>query len=526
MKPTRWLPYLLLIIFWAVSLHNLDRFPVVSQDEPWILSPGYKLFWHGVYGSDLFAGLYGMETHYMEFMPLMSIMLGGVARLIGVGVWPLRYAPVVLGMLTLALTFALGRRLVGSTVGLLAMTLMVFWQWRPTGGPVLGSGLPLLDVARIARYDILVPPLVLSGLWAYLHARHTGQARYACLSGLLAGLAGATHVYGLLWGGILLTIYGYDALIPSPSPTRGAARRFIGFSLSLAVIWLGLAVWPLLYWDDFLHQQNLNGQYFDLFNLAFYRDNFLREPQRYGLGWSEPGLWNRLGVWLLVIGIPLTLIWLGWQAMRQRDWRARLLLVPAVCIPVVSALLIQHKLFNYLISVVPMFALIVSWSGVRWFRTAQRPGRVVCLAALTLMVGQGTWAMIQMQQHAGQFRSPQKFLAELRQAVPPGQRILGTHDYWLALPDRDYRSYAVPIYLSDANHNPVPLTFGKALAQIAPEIVLLDSRMLTVLNTDGSPEKRARSEQFWAYMRQHRAHLIAEVFNHLGDKVQVYQLDE
>ena len=42
----------LLLAFWGYSLWRLDRSPTVSEDEPWILSPGYQLFTRGVYGSD------------------------------------------------------------------------------------------------------------------------------------------------------------------------------------------------------------------------------------------------------------------------------------------------------------------------------------------------------------------------------------------------------------------------------------------------------------------------------------------
>jgi|GEM_PF-3042927 len=53
-------PLIFLLFFWAISIWNLDRPPIVHPDEPWILSPGYKLFTQGVYGSDLFAGFNGV----------------------------------------------------------------------------------------------------------------------------------------------------------------------------------------------------------------------------------------------------------------------------------------------------------------------------------------------------------------------------------------------------------------------------------------------------------------------------------
>jgi len=69
---TRAAPIACLLLFWGISVFNLNRFPMIHEDEPWILSPGYKLFNQGVYGSDLFTGFYHIERIYLEFMPLMS----------------------------------------------------------------------------------------------------------------------------------------------------------------------------------------------------------------------------------------------------------------------------------------------------------------------------------------------------------------------------------------------------------------------------------------------------------------------
>jgi hypothetical protein len=86
----RWASLALLLVFWWVSIWNLSRYPLIEEDEPWILSPGFKLFAQGVYGSDLFRGFHGMEQHYFEFMPLMSWLEGAMSRLLGVGVLQMR----------------------------------------------------------------------------------------------------------------------------------------------------------------------------------------------------------------------------------------------------------------------------------------------------------------------------------------------------------------------------------------------------------------------------------------------------
>ena len=54
----------LLLAFWLISLRHLTVAPPVYEDEPWQASTGWKLATAGVFGSDLFAGLYDMDRHY------------------------------------------------------------------------------------------------------------------------------------------------------------------------------------------------------------------------------------------------------------------------------------------------------------------------------------------------------------------------------------------------------------------------------------------------------------------------------
>src|SRR6476620_3699366 len=101
----------LLLIYLAISLHHLDVVPQVDEDEPWQASTGWKLATEGVFGSDMFAGFYGMERRYYGFMPLHQLLLAGIFRIAVVGVFQARFETVILGLLTLALTYTLAQRL-------------------------------------------------------------------------------------------------------------------------------------------------------------------------------------------------------------------------------------------------------------------------------------------------------------------------------------------------------------------------------------------------------------------------------
>ncbi|MGH2520938.1 MAG: ArnT family glycosyltransferase [Anaerolineales bacterium] len=512
----------MLLIFWGLALWRLDRFPSVHYDEPTILAPGYQLFARGVYGSIMFTGFYGQEKLFLEVPPLMSLLQGLSARFLGVGVWQMRFAPVALGVLTLALTFAVGRAWINVRVGALAALLLLLWQWTPGGQPFLGSGLPLLDVARIARYDILVPPLGLGAFWAWLRARRTDHTRAYALSGLLAGLAGLANVYGLFWVVALMGMMLIDNWLLQPS-CRGVLRRAGWVGFGAAVPWLGWGAIILAHWPEARGQFSKHVGRFDLLNPAFYLDSLMNEIHRYALGVREPGTLFRVGFWLVVVGVPLVLAWLGWRATRYRDRRAMWLLVPCLLFPALFALFVNTKRFYYLMMLVPLLALALAWGLAR---VAGRRRWMVALL-LGVMIIQAALGITRMQSLAREVDSPAAFFAKLRQAVPlEAGVILGPPQYWFALPQRDYRSTALPFLLSGPR-GLAPIPFDAALNRVAPEVVLVERSLLDSLTNADQLEPLAtpRTEQFWDFMRQHQARLVGELYDYEGALVQVYGLE-
>jgi len=125
---SRLLACAILLVFWANGLAYLASWPPVHEDEPWILSPGYTFWGEGRFGSDLFSGFYGMEDHFFGFLPLFSLLNGGLARLIGLGLFQLRYGTLALMLLALAATYKAGQRLFSARVGLLALLILTFFR--------------------------------------------------------------------------------------------------------------------------------------------------------------------------------------------------------------------------------------------------------------------------------------------------------------------------------------------------------------------------------------------------------------
>ncbi|MCB0154274.1 MAG: hypothetical protein KDF65_05710, partial [Anaerolineae bacterium] len=157
------LSLILILLFWAAGLTHLDRFPKIHEDEAWQAAPGYTFWAEGHFGTELFAGFYGMEEHYYGFMPLFPILVGGALHLFGLGLFQARLVPLILITLSLALTHRLGSKLFSPWHGTLAVAILVGWR---VAGPFahLPSGIPLADVARIVRYDSAVPLFGLAAL--------------------------------------------------------------------------------------------------------------------------------------------------------------------------------------------------------------------------------------------------------------------------------------------------------------------------------------------------------------------------
>ncbi len=519
---TRHAPLIFLLFFWMISIWNLDRLPIVHPDEPWILSPGYKLFTRGIYGSDLFAGFNGMEFIYFEFMPLMSVLQGVSAVLFGVGVMQMRIIPVMLGAITLVLSFALARRIANTTTAVMTMFLLLFWQWAVSGTRLFGSGIPLIDLARIARYDILVAPLGLSALLMWMHARRTHAWRDYFLSGLLAGFAGMAHLYGAFWIAALVIVHLLDHGWFERRTLFRATGLIVGGAGVVWLIWIAVA---LLNWNYFVGQTTQYGDRFNVFNAAFYLQNLALEGQRYNLGVRNLQSLMRIGLWMLVGGVPLATVWVIVKAARDQYRKALWLLVPSVLFPILFALLIRVKTFNYLVSIAPFYALMVAWCIVTLFNTG-RGARLTVILILTISTLQSAWSIGTMQYFANRHgRDTKVFYQQLRQATPPQGRILGAPQYWLAMPQRDYRATILPFFLSNPRLNQHPLEFEAAMTQIKPDIIFIDAHIADISDNYGDHLRDTRRTPLRNFLLKHNARLIAKIADNYGEPFFIYQLD-
>ena len=522
----------LLLLYLAVSLRHLTTVPRVYEDEPWQASTGWKLATAGVFGSDVFAGFSGMERRYYGFMPLHPLFLAAIFRVAGVGLLQARIETVLLGLLTLVLTFSLARRLFADArIALLAVVLLI--AVRLTGlTPSQVSGILLLDMARIARYDMVVPVFGLATLHAYLAARDQGRQCWYVGAGVLAGLAGLGHLYGCFWLPVLVLLAlwdGRDRCAGWAAPLRPATA--IGaLGLGFALAWLPYLLYVLGDLPDWRGQTRGYADRFDLLNLRWYLDNLRNEYHRYGpgLGPPRPTILLRVGFWSALVALPASLGALLWRGLRHSDRAARVVVVPAIVFPLLFAALIRLKLVNYTVAFVPIGAIAAAWGSVTlwtwlgrtpWSRWAHRALALLLAAVLA----EGATRIVALEAAASTTTPYYAYIGQVRRFIPPGARVLGLHTYWFGLEDFDYRSWVVPLAWTDPANEPAPLPFDAALERVAPDIVLLDQRMRAYF---AKPAYRGQENaaRFSQWLLRHDGRLIGRVDDATYGLMEIYQV--
>lgn len=507
---------LVLAAYAAVSLDGLRLVPPVSDDEVWIASSAHKLAREGVLGSDLMRGFFGGERHTYHHMPLYPVILAAVFRCAGTSVVTMRVLPAFCGLLVLLMVLALGRRLRGPTLGCLAMTLLLLLRVSAGGGR---AGIPLLDVARIGRYDIMVPVFGLAALLAFPSSENARPARWLGVGGLVA-LSALTHVYGafLLVGLVLLMIWG-----------RAGALR--------PKVWLVLAGFlaPVLPWLWFVGNDlaGFRGQLavpvgrFEMLEPSFYLANVGHEAERYGAMTASLGVaLRRPGVLIVAALVPAALLLLLRRRLRgERDaaWEiAALFVVQAL----LFATLLQTKRPSYAIALWPFVVLLVAWLAIRLWNTRPQTLPRLAVAAVGLWaIGDGVVGLWQRHEAAAGVTSYDSFEARLREVVPRGARVLGLPRFWLGLQETDYRTWAVPFSVVRSPGSRV--TLRQALEAVDPQIVLVDPDMADALQQRAGVGQPYHSEfvDVEAFFGARRAKLLTILRDPTYGPLKVYRLE-
>lgn len=499
----------------GVTLPWLDRFPLLEAAQCGIAAPAWKLATTGVYGNDLYAGFHRTEELNYEYLPLFPLAVAGSFRLFGLGVLPARAVPVAAGIAVLVLTARLGRRIAGEGAGLGAAAALAFVS--------LGlfdetTGIPLLDLARVLRYDIFVPVFVVAGCLALLTALETGSLAWFAVAGGLTGLATLSHVIGAF----ALPLLALVVLSAGAACGRRLGAMTAGF---------GAALFPWLLYvardvDAFRGQMTRHDERFDLLNPAFYLENVLRERLRFHQWLHDDAgrlvLFPRPGLWLVVSAVGLGTIWLV-RRRAERSVGETLLLLSLPVLSLQMALLLSYKRYPYVLLLLPFLALHV---GVLAARVGRRPAVALLLVAVLVEGLLGARRGLAAARRASPYVA---VCARIEKLVPPGGTILGMHEFWLGLAGHRYRALDLAFKLSDPHARVEPLlTFDEAVARIAPDAIVIEEEILLKATSPEGRRERPAAARYYdllsAYLASGKVRLAGTVVDPSYGTIRVYHV--
>ena len=478
----------LMALYLAVSLNHLAVVPPIHEDEAWQASVGWKLATEGVFGSDMFAGLGHADERYYGFLPVHPLLLAATFRLAGLGLLQARLETVLLGAAVLLLTYALGKRLWGPPVGLLAVAFLLLVRMDATT-PMTPTGILFLDGPRISRYDVAVPVFELAALLLFLIARERRSSSSAVFiyggAGLLAAGAALSHVYGAFWIAVLLVLALWDR-----AGVRNIAALVVGFLLPC----LGYVAYVLQDVAGWTAQTRAYSRRFDLLTPGWYVQNLGHERSRYNPGRGDAMTWIlRPGLWLGFGAVAAGLLMLARRA--RSDFSARVVTLGGILLPILFAALITMKTRNYKMAFLPMWALAAAWLAHEiWSRVHMRRfTRAVLLLLAAAVVIEALGHTTAIAKAAATTTPYARFIQRVHAHVRPGERVLGLHAYWIGLEDTDYHSWYVPT----AHIETPPRKGAQLVIGTDPEVVLVDARMRSFLNQSASGDLRAQTVLEW-----------------------------
>jgi 4-amino-4-deoxy-L-arabinose transferase-like glycosyltransferase len=239
------------------------------------------------------------QAPFYEHPHLTPWLLGVSMALLGVGTTAAIVPIVVLSMLTVLLTYVLGRCLLDHRYGLLAATTLTLTPQFVAGG----------------RNPMLEPALMLCIMLAiYCHLKAAESTRHACsaLMGLALGLAVlAKGPAAALAVAVVVGFQGMARLLPGPFARFRAPRGWLVVHLSCAAV----ACIALLALVDVWHQAVAGKSFFAHYAAEQWKRTVLDRGRSNDLGYYAK-VFLRYWPWLpLVLAGPPLVVW-------RRDWAA------------------------------------------------------------------------------------------------------------------------------------------------------------------------------------------------------------
>jgi hypothetical protein len=399
----------------------------------------------------------------------------------------------------LGLTYALGRRLGGPSIGLLSAALLVFL--RLNLAPF--SGLTLADLGATVRYDLVGVPFGLGAVLVLLGARRPPLYRRAAVAGLLLGLGCLTQFLAVFFVAPLAL---YLMTLGPELKRRVVVVAVVAAAAVLPFIPYGVYIGQ--HWEDFRGQARSVEQRTDFLSPSFYREELRHEPDRYKLSTglqevptsiSDVGSRPSARLVMLLVG-PAALVYTILRGRRDRE--RRLVSFVLVGVLVQLALFESTKRFVYWVIAVPFICVaIADFAAAAWH---WRPSsgarewalRAVVAGALMVFATEGLAVAAKDVRDAPDAPAYAGLARRLRAALPADATLLGDNRLWPALRDRDLRSLLLLFYHTNPRISRERATdiFG-AMERTEADFVLLSPLSLEILSKL-SPRDRMDFELF------------------------------
>jgi hypothetical protein len=388
------------------------------------------------------------------------------------------------------------------------------------------SGIPLLEFARVARPDIVVPVCGLAALWAFNAAAQNRKPWLDVMAGIFMGLASLAHLYGAFYLPALFLVLVF----------RRRRQIFLEPSIYLMLVGFIIAWLPWVFFiaqsfADYQGQMLGHAPRFKVFDLQFYIDNLLREPWRFGpIGPRSLLIW-RFGVWLAQFGILAGFV-LFWK--RRRSALSQPLfstVITLITFEVLLALLISAKFPIYLLSILPLAMLLISWTlleGLTWEKLGPKMRFSIFGVVLVLFTFEGATRLLHREKSIVAMTPYPTLIGQLRSHIPNAALILGPNQFWPGLAEYPYRSWVLPIFLSDVRYSDRPISFDSALVKISPQVILLDNAMRDYFSASVNPwdPQKENARAFADYLRRRDARLVAEVKDASYGRIEIFHVKE
>lgn len=386
---------LLLAAAAATYLWRIGSAPLyLAPDEVAIANDAYALATSGRTLDGTFLPLYvHVEVSGNWFMPAIYYAMALVLQVAPLAEWSIRVPTVLAGLLTIVLTYVVGRRVLGD------------WRWALVAALVVAAAPAHFILSRYGLDYTFPNPFILAWLWCLLIASEPGRSRgWWAAAGLCLGLGWYTYIAAM----VMMPVYLVMTLAMVAVRTRHwrdalAATAAFVVPLTLFAVWLTqhpeAVIETLKRYNLLSPEQQKAGagavdalQSFDIGAMLVRYRYLLSYEFLFQLGDIYlPFSTRSVGVFVPATALLLGL-GLGAAAITQRSAVTILILFGFLTAPLAASLLVEEGAMRRATGLLPFAGLLCGFGARQFDRIARIPWfrpAALAVGAVALLVGAG-----------------------------------------------------------------------------------------------------------------------------------------